>query len=657
MAFIFRDYTGPLMENFKRNTALFHLFDKGWSKENGFYFEKEIWSRDEGRWFREDVRWLRLLTALGISQDSLKDNEFEEIEYAYFYLNPNRISEELNDTDSPQALEDLTGVSREDIASAINSKLTVGDKVQVMTTYSGDTKKIIEAHEETWTIVGDGVNRVITTGNLNTDIIISTLLGDRWLYYANLVSESSDRDSLDYNTYDGSIMDYSDGSVVLGRTSGVQNPDSSPPCYTWLKTDIDSVIHEDSSMDYFSLAMLDDAESCFETTKEEGIPIVYNEIGSYTPEIPIQDDLEYFGTDGSLIIHTSTDISSVSSTISSYTFGFEYTFKGATADSKLVEDIYNHMYMLFSRDTTNNSASDTLQKKVLYNIYSIRDSSLFTWAEYFTDGKLSVEKAAGMKRYEFANLIADCLDSDVKVEDPSFLEKLVAIVAIVIAIVIVIWSVGTAAPGVATVLALAQGLGYASLVLTIGTMVLSQMGLSAQGLMKMIGNVAQITGIAAAVVGLLGSAMRMFATAAVNAGKTTATYTMQEFITDTATKFIDNITNAVTGSLRSVFDLLTDPMGVLMGTNAPGTALTPTGWLGRLSKGFEMYQKMFASSADTQTATTDEQLQRADFQYPEDMYNVQERTVYEPDALEKIHILKEEQLGGSKTEDLMQRIA
>ena len=66
MAFIYRDYTGPLMENFKRNTAIYHLFDKAWAQSDGFYVEKEIWGRDEGTWFREDVRWVRFLKALGI---------------------------------------------------------------------------------------------------------------------------------------------------------------------------------------------------------------------------------------------------------------------------------------------------------------------------------------------------------------------------------------------------------------------------------------------------------------------------------------------------------------------------------------------------------------------------------------------------------------
>jgi len=322
------------------------------------------------------------------------------------------------------------------------------------------------------------------------------------------------------------------------------------------------------------------------------------------------------------------------------------------------------MKYLYDRDRRENNIMNTLQKQLMNRLHtesvgSAIQATSSKWGEYFSGDQLIKEKVDLMKRYEFVNLLSDCLDTDFKEEEASTFEKIFAVVIIIVAVVVTLYTAGAFSVAGMSLAGLAMGLGYASLVLTIGGMMLSQMGLSATSLVKMIGRVAQVVGIAASITGLMASAQMAYQKAAKEAMakgaiKTTAEYTVSAFAKDMVSSVVDSALDKIT----SVFDVLTDPSSLLDGGVIGGLDKI-SGFMDSLQIGMKAYNTFMGASADSNTPPepTAEQLSKTNFQYPEQMFELSEQMIYEPDALQKMSIMKDNQFGLARTEKLLDQIA
>ncbi len=96
-----------------------------------------------------------------------------------------------------------------------------------------------------------------------------------------------------------------------------------------------------------------------------------------------------------------------------------------------------------------------------------------------------------------------------------------------------------------------------------------------------------------------------------------------------------------------------------MGTGGGFDFSSIGGWFDALQTGMAAHNKFMAASADSNTPAepTTEQLDKTSFQYPDQMYELSEQMIYEPDALQKMSIMKDNQFGLARTEKLLDQIA
>lgn len=641
MAFIYMDYIGPLINNFRVNSSMYQRFKRRWSldPDGVHYAEKLIFY--QGQSIVEDIGMKRFLNAMGSSYDDLRDNDYDEIEDAWFFFNREKaVTTESTDSSTTTLLSD-----------ELNSKLTVGDVVHVRLTYGGSTKQNISEHEEGWAI--NSVGEIESSG-MNSSEIMEIIKSEPWKYIANIVNETSDRDSIQFHVKNTGDVNWSSNRQPKGN--GMLR---STPVTTTSVIKTSGEYNDVSVVEYFSLALLDYAETCFELTKNSdgSVKIIDSVYSSYGKASTGE---EYFNPDGSLRIDDKNTIDYPAVGLSSgYSETYEFTFTGCSENDALIEELNENVKYLSVKDKLQNNLINTMQKMYMRNLLNSAVGATGSWNQYFNGNKLIKAKVDGMKRYEFVNMMSECLDTGFKEEEASTFEKLFSVVILVAAIVVTIWSAGLAA-GAFSLTGLAMGLGYASLVLTIGGLVLSQMGLSANSLVKTIGKVAQVVGLLASITGIMAAvqgAFNRFAQEAVDKGiiQSTAEYTVSSFADDVVNNVIDNLTKNV----MSVLDLATNPMKVLFGDVGSFSDIGTFGWLGRLEQGMSAYNKFMGNSADSQSPATptEEQLEKRSFQYPEQMFELSEQMIYEPDSLQKMSILKDNQFGLARTEKLMEQIA
>lgn len=602
----------------------------------------------------------RFLNSISVSYEDLEANNYHEIEWCWFWFNKHKTPSEA----SPPT----TAVG---ISSALNDNLTIGDKVKVRLTYGGSTRFFVDNHIEKWTVNSAGT---ISSIGLNAEDIMNTLHSTPWIYIANIVENWGDRTTVTFNSiatgigeagadypgYDGGRQEIWENNLLPNVVDKLK----STPATTTSIMKSTSKYNENSTVELFALALLDTERSCFEPTLDAdgNMQILYRAHGSYgLPATAENADL--YDNEGNLIIESKDDISIDKLGLSSsYTEEYEYTFKGSSSTHALIENIQSNMANLSIRDRRNMIVIDTMQKQMMsfLRVESLGENIVSSWDEYFQGDQLIKEKVDSMKRYQFINLLSDCLDTGFETEKASIWEKVFAVIIVIAAVVVTIFTYGAMSPSIGGVAALAMGLGYSALVLTIGSLILSQMGASAMSLVKIIGKVAQIVGLAAMITGLMAAVQNAFnaaAETAKTAGTITSTsqYTVGSFIKDTVSKAFSSATDSIT----SLFDVLTDPMGALFGSEKGVAKEGISGWLGRLENGMKAYTRFMNNSATTENEAipTEDQMTKKDFQHPDQMYDLSEQMIYEPDALQKMSIMKDQQFGGNKTESIMERIA
>ncbi len=647
MAFIYMDRVGPLINNFRTNSTIFQRFKLKWQNDGTLYNNELVFY--ELKQVVKDIRMKRFLNSIGMSYDDLENNDYDEIEKSWFWFNQNRQAEEQSNARMATA----------DIAAVLNDKLTVGDKVRVCLSYGGSTQFYIKGHKEEWEI--NSVGEIESLG-MNTDEMFDIIHADPWRYIANILEEWDDRDTFPFHRYNSGKVDWQSNQTP----KGVNSRRSTPATATTVRK-LGSVYDESSDIKFFALALLDKYNTCFEPTLDANgeIRVFIGKDTSYVRRKEEQGDPIY-DANGNLIIYDKADINDFSliGTCSGYTEEYEYTYKGADEHSGLVEIIKSKMKYLYDRDRRENNIMNTLQKQLMNRLHtesvgSEIQATSSKWGEYFSGSRLIKEKVDHMKRYEFVNLLSDCLDTDFKEEEASTFEKVFAVVIIIVAVVITLYTAGAFAGSFAGLAALAQGLGYASLILTIGGMMLSQMGLSATSLVKTVGRVAQVVGIAASITGLMAAAQMAYqkaAEAAIAKGtiQTTAEYTASAFAKDMVSSVVDGALDKIT----SVFKVLTDPSSILDG-GVIGALDNVNSMMGSLQTGMKAYNTFMGASADSNTPAepSTEQLSKTNFQHPEQMFELSEQMIYEPDALQKMSIMKENQFGLARTEKLLDQIA
>ena len=647
IAFIFMDYVGPLINNFRTNSTVFQRFKLKWQNNGTLYNKKLVFYENDQ--VVKDIRMKRFLQSIGMSYSDLENNNYDEVEKCWFWFNQNRQAEE----------ESNARMASADIAAVLNDKLTVGDRVRVCLTYGGSTQFYIKGHKEEWEV--NSVGEVESLG-MNTDEIFDIIHANPWRYIANILEEWDDRDTFPFHRYNSGKVDWQSNQTP----KGVNSRRSTPATATTVRR-LGSIYDESSDIKFFALALVDEYNTCFEPTLDASgeIRVFTEKDTSYIRRKEEHGDPIY-DADGNLIIYDRADINDFSliGTCSGYTEEYEYTYKGANEHSGLVEMIKSKMKYLYDRDRRENNIMNTLQKQLMNRLHtesvgSAIQATSSKWGEYFSGDQLIKEKVDLMKRYEFVNLLSDCLDTDFKEEEASTFEKIFAVVIIIVAVVVTLYTAGAFSVAGMSLAGLAMGLGYASLVLTIGGMMLSQMGLSATSLVKMIGRVAQVVGIAASITGLMASAQMAYQKAAKEAVakgaiKTTAEYTVSAFAKDMVSSVVDSALDKIT----SVFDVLTDPSSLLDGGVMSGLDKI-SGFMDSLQTGMKAYNTFMGASADSNTPPepTAEQLSKTNFQYPEQMFELSEQMIYEPDALQKMSIMKDNQFGLARTEKLLDQIA
>ncbi|RLA58955.1 MAG: hypothetical protein DRQ78_11240 [Epsilonproteobacteria bacterium] len=266
-----------------------------------------------------------------------------------------------------------------------------------------------------------------------------------------------------------------------------------------------------------------------------------------------------------------------------YTYSYLYKFKGIDENDELIDQIleYYSLQTPFKlrkrlaitplgqyREGISANLKDTIYKRVLKDMLVYLDpvtgvSTQGVSNSLFFDGKLRVYEASVMRRSDFVTMIATSLETDYEVEEAEWWEKVLAVIIVILAVVVFIYSLGSS--GAITPLLLSQAAGYSAMVLTIGAYALSMFGgLSAGGLVEIIGQFAQIVGIIAMVAGVyaaIQSAGEVAAKAALEeAGQeVTAEAVKNEMLTRS---LLDNVGSMLEQSIESALGKATEFMNM-----------------------------------------------------------------------------------------------
>ena len=675
------DYVGPAIEHMKGNYAFANKIILGWPKSGDKWDSKFTFYYDGTGVIPKSDSFVRFLKALGTTHGQLKASETDmrigEVETAWFYFNWHREA----DTMARSSTKDI------DIKKIVDKELKVGDMAYVKVIYGGNTGMIIDGHKEEWGIDSDGT---ISESKINMPKIMEKIFNNPFVYIANIVSSKFNRDTVDFTQIDTGITPLKSYAVP----KGVRGQVFDSAVQTNVLRSKSKGLDKNSNAKYFSLALLDSSESVFTPTRNKdgsikiassgymnSSPLSYSKPATYQKEDvdPLlhpkyAKKYPQFLKKGSLVMedYHHVDGFNKAGVSSGYYEVYEYTYNGGSKNSTLYDKIKEYLPKILVRDGTANFVKNTMQKQVMNDIYEKSDSYISAeqmnfgndkWKKFYKDGHISTELVLKTPRYEFVEFVAECIDTDFDAQDPSSLEIIVAVFTVIIAVIVVVASAGTAAPGIVGGLtALATGLGYASLVLTIGGLMLSQMGNSAAGLVRVIGKVAQIVGYAAMVTGIfaaVGSAFNSMAKEAVKQGTiaSTSDYTISMFAQEVFSNVIDKLTSGFLSMFDTVLDIATGNISGIIGQTA-GASTSLMGWMTRLQDAFSVYNKFFASNGDTQPINqSEEQANKRSYQFPEQLYQFQEQIVYEKDALQKMSMLKDQQLGGHKTEQIISGMA
>ena len=492
--------------------------------------------------------------------------------------------------------------------------------------------RYIDSHELGWDINEAGV---IEAQPLDTVAIRETLDSNPWYYFANSKHLDYTKDSNQfqlYNDYDVN-MPKDTVSNPSNRLLGTTKVSCSVHGHTKVPGSEEKPKHELGAFALMTngnmFTKVGDIHSERITTASnsldgEAVTYVYSQDYTFNTADPldgvIQDILSWYDTKPVSIISRRP----------------VYTPVGT----------YREDLKYFTNDTIYKRALDSLQMyedPYTGSLYSGVTNSLFQ------NSRLRVYESSMMRRSDFTIMISTCLQTDYEVEDAEWWEVVLAVFIVIIAIVVAIFSYNPGFIGLAT------SLGYGGMVLTIGMYVLSVIGgLSAQGLVKIIGMFAQIVGILAAVAG--------FMAAIEAAGKQLAEKTLQEAgmeATETAIAqemlsqtFADQLGAYLNQALESITTKLTEFV-TFSGDDVLGTVIDG---LDFISQGLEFQQDKEMEKLQAEYEELEEEQRKYDqenlsnmLKNPSAVWLAMEDRITSYDALTEVDRKTKELVSGDKS--------
>lgn len=562
MSFIYRDATLVPRATLNMYIATWNKFNKAWGTRfvNGVevYEDKLVYYQNGG--FIEDAVLKSFVKSMGLEWEEFTSQEVDnEIEQMWFILKDGFVwSGELPYTNFGKEQVSSVGLvspTAQELSDKFNSQMIIekleptGEiineeieyetvyeyaTVDVTVAYGGELKRYIKEHSLPYTTPASGV----VAGAFNSSEIRSILDSDPWYYYVNSRHLPHEENTAPFQSIDGYV------GVGIPRT-------------TYKAAPLESAVTDVSANYELGMFALLGDSSVFE----------FKEIVSERV-IPA---------------NTSDGLAT------RYEYIYRFTYKGCTSSSKMIGEMigwYNYY-------NTTKTIIDTKPKKVMINnminpsiptnapkgitytldgVYMHRTSvSTYEDVADRTDTFIVKNELAKMKKKEFIEFLSESVDTDYSVEDAEWWEQILAIVIVIIAFIISYFTQQWyLLKGATEVFALAAAIGVGSLAMTIGSAILSAVGgLSAQGLVSIIGAFAQITGLVSTVLGIytiiqnaIKVATRSVAEKAIDEGikQSLREVAIQEAMKEIAITDVvkEIVTSAITDAVSSVTNIFTN---------------------------------------------------------------------------------------------------
>ncbi len=637
MSFIYRNSLLPAVSMWNSFSSIFQRFDSVWGKDGDVYKKKLYYYKSKE--FIDNNKLKRFLKALGVVWSDFEEQEIDdEIDDIWFYINPKYEwdGSYAGDTrvGSTKETTQLVVPTAEEIAIMFNETFAIGEEITINVNYGGAHKRYIDSHELEWVINEAGV---IESGVRNGSVIRGVLESDPWYYLANSTHLEKKKDSDQFQLYDGADYDMP------------KNTPARPSNRLLGTTRVSTVAEFKDDKDPYEIL---------------GIFAMMLNGGAFTRLGEVFDE-KYITT-------TSADLDGETL---NYSYSQKFTFNGMTSDNPLMTDMlswfnqykpqptiahrlklrpvgeYRDDLMFHTKDT---SYKQVLESLAVYQDPITGDTTRGVSNSLFSNDRLRVEQARFMRRRHFTEMIATSLETDYEVEEASTWEKVLAVVIIVVAIVVGVMSGGTLFGPAGIIWGnVAAGFGAMTLTLTVGMYALSMVGgLSAQGLVKIIGQVAQITGIIAAAAGIMAAVQ--------NAGKLLAEQTLKEagfssvteqMITQEMTK--QTLTEQVTALVEQTFDSVTSRLTEFVSMDSGNFVSAISDGLEYINKGLEMYQDREMKELEQELKIAEEEADKAELEtlsnqlkHPAALYELMADEIHSPDILSTMDRGMQSKIGG-----------
>jgi hypothetical protein len=644
MSFIYRDPLIPAVATWCSASKVYHTFKKVWPVADDITYGEKLPFYYGGA-YQESKKLSRFLAALGTSWEEVsKEKVDDEIESVWFKINPEYDwdgsfagDSRVNPGRSTKATTQLVAPTAQELVDRFNEAFDIDEELEVRVHYGGTRNRYIGAHELQWAINAAGV---VESQPLNTDKIREVIESDPWYYLANIQYEGFKRDSNQFQLYDGANID------VPGKTS--LKPTSRFVGASNVTVHIDGYVPApglDKGYELGIFAMM--------ASSSEFEPIEGSETAIGTGESMRED--------GAAI---------------SFVYSRKFKYKGIKTNSKLISDMLKYydqksVWKLNRRPVLtpvgqyksylSKMTKDTVYKRVLHDLQQYADpytgvTTREVSNSLFYNGRLRIYESRMMRRKDFMVMLAQGLDVDYAVEKAKWWEKVLFVVIIIAAVIVGIMTGGTGFAAMAT------GLGNSAMVLAVGGMILSTFGgLSAQGLVEIIGKVAQIVGIAAVAAGIMAAIQNAGKVAAENALKesgATVTDEAVKAIMDTQT-LVDQVSALIDQSLSKISEQLTSSLDFITDFTFENVMKA----VDAISDGLNMITKvmsMYQDKEQAKLASEYEVLEKEQAQYNADILTralthpgaistAMDSRIYGWDAIEEQTIVLENKIGGDNS--------
>ena len=462
-SFILRDALTPSMAVFNHRWKFYRVFNKVWPRsDDGYYTQLNFYTKDGG--VPDYKEFNDFLNIIGMSRDDLINQDYDEVERAYFYLKqPDNCV--LDDTFN--SLDTVVPLTPQEVIEKMGEYAPKkNDVFKITFEYNGILNKRLPQ---------DSYNKHETV----------------------YIHGSGSRIDSEYAMTKAEIIEYvlnnKPGLFVLQETDSVTA--NSKNIYVNTATEPDKEVKNSTKIEPYG-------KNKKKKRKKQDLPIISinteSKYGWYSLFDYNQENFEYI------------KYSNINGTENSFTFDVWFKVKNELDENSICISEFLTYFNEYIKDSR---TSGILPYKITLDdyrsIYPPVSVSIRGYQDLWVDGRLNVVAASKISKKDFSKLIGESLESDAEPEDAEWWEKVLAIIIIIIAIIVTIFTLGTASA--ATLPVIATAFAYATGVLVIGGLVLSTVGgPSAQGLVKIIGNFAQITGIVAAMTGLFASIANLY---------------------------------------------------------------------------------------------------------------------------------------------------